>query len=154
MTIPIDTTAQPRSVSRPSGFSWLHCLGFALLLVAWTVALLSPVPQAAKEALGGEQAAFWFGKCLHIGTYAFLTIMGGTLRLSRRWRFVLLGLLSLHAFATEFFQQFVGRGASWRDVGLDHIGILLGIAVSWKWWRQLFTAEPAPDRDMPADEPR
>ena len=153
MTIPIDTTA-PRPVGAPSRISIFHCLGFVLLLVAWTIALLSPVPQAAKEVLGGERAAFWFGKCLHVGTYAFLTIMGGTLRLSRRWRFVLLGLLSLHAFATEFFQQFVGRGASCRDVGLDHIGILLGIAVSWKWWRQLFAAEPAPDRDMPADEPR
>jgi VanZ family protein len=154
MTIPIDTTAPPRPIPRQGGLSRLHCLAFALLLVAWTVALLSPVPQAAKEALGGERGAFWFGKCLHVGTYAFLAIFGGTLRLSRRWRFVLLGVLSLHAFATEFFQEFVGRGASWRDVGLDHVGILLGIAVSWKWWRQLLAADAAPDQEMPADEPR
>jgi hypothetical protein len=23
-----------------------------------------------------------------------------------------------------------------RDVGLDHIGILLGVLVTWSWWRR------------------
>jgi hypothetical protein len=31
-------------------------------------------------------------------------------------------------------QQFVERGSSWSDVGLDHIGLLIGLLVSWKLW--------------------
>ena len=39
--------------------------------------------------------------------------------------------MSLQGFLTEYFQQFTGRGAKWSDVGLDHVGILLGCCVMW-----------------------
>jgi len=64
-----------------------------------------------------------------------LTVLTGLLKvpLSRRW--LLVCFLSLHALGTEFFQQFVPeRYPSWTDVGWDHIGIVLGLIVSWGWW--------------------
>jgi VanZ family protein len=81
---------------------------------------------------------FYFGKTLHVCAYVFLTLLGGSMALARRQRWWLLGVLSFHGFATEYLQLFVNRGASWRDVGLDHLGIAIGIAIGWTWWRGLF----------------
>jgi len=116
----------------------LHAIVFFTLLALWTVALLAPVPkESAKRVLGGDDEVFVFGKMVHISIYAFLSILGGSMTLSRPQRWGILGLLSFHGFATEFLQQFVHRGASWRDVGLDHIGITMGILFGWRWWREL-----------------
>ena len=53
----------------------------------------------------------------------------------RRW--LLVAFLSLHGMATEYVQTFVpDRYGSWTDVGIDHIGIALGLALSRKWWRR------------------
>ena len=50
---------------------------------------------------------------------------------------LLLAFLSLHAFGTEFLQQFVPeRGPSLVDVGIDHVGLAIGLAASWRWWRR------------------
>jgi VanZ family protein len=50
--------------------------------------------------------------------------------------------LSLHAVATEALQNLVPtRSGSLRDVGLDHLGILIGAAVS-RWRRR--APAPAP----------
>jgi hypothetical protein len=110
-----------------------------MLLALWTVALLVPVPkESAKLVLGSDDEVFLFGKMVHVCVYAFLTVLGGSMTLSRPQRWAILGLLSFHGFATEFFQQFVHRGASWRDVGLDHVGITMGFLIGWRWWRDLF----------------
>jgi VanZ family protein len=115
-----------------------HFAVFCLCLALWTVALLVPVPkETASKALGGAEGVFLFGKTLHICAYAFLTLLGGTMSMTRRQRWGVLGLMSFHGFATEFFQQFVNRGASLRDVGLDHAGIALGLIIGWAWWREL-----------------
>ena len=117
----------------------LHAAAFFTLVVLWTVALLLPVPkESARRVLGGEHEVFLFGKTIHVSVYAFLTVLGGSMTLTRTQRWWILGLLSFHGFATEYFQQFVNRGASWRDVGLDHIGIVLGLLAGWRWWRGLF----------------
>ncbi len=66
--------------------------------------------------------------------YAFLTVFISWLPL-RRWRWLLLAFLSLHAVGTEFFQQFVpGRTGKLTDVVIDHAGMLLGLALTWKRW--------------------
>jgi hypothetical protein len=123
--------------------STLHATAFFFCLACWTVALLSPVPhKEAEEVLGGSGGVFWFGKSLHVGAYAFLTVLGGSMALTHSQRWLILALMSFHGFATEFFQQFVpGRTAAWRDVGLDHIGVALGVVVGWRWWRGLLPAE-------------
>jgi len=116
-------------------FDWVRVLAWAGLLVAWTVALLRPVPAEAVHAVGGPEPSFWLGKTLHVGVYACLAVLTAWLPLSRRWRFILLAGLFLHGGATEFFQQFVpGRTASIRDVGLDTLGSCAGVCLSWRRW--------------------
>lgn len=115
-----------------------HAICFFLCLTLWTVGLLMPVPRdSASKVLGGDSGMHLFGKSLHVGAYVFLTLLGGSMAMARGQRWLLLGALSFHAFATEFLQQFANRGASWRDVGLDHLGIAIGVAVGWCWWRGL-----------------
>ena len=122
-------------INRPA----LHTAVFFSCFALWTFGLLMPIPKAsASKVLGGEGGVHLFGKMLHIGAYAFLTVLGGSMPLTRRQLWLLLTGLSFHAFATEFLQQFVDRGSSLRDAGLDHLGIALGIAVGWRWWRVLF----------------
>jgi VanZ family protein len=122
----------------------VHILVFAAFLTAWTIALLSPVPQkSAERVLGG---AFWvlvFGKGLHVGAYAFLAILGGTLG-GRQGRWVLLALV-LHGGLTEFFQQFVGRTTALRDAGLDALGVMVGglVVLGWRAVRSRGQERPA-----------
>jgi VanZ family protein len=114
----------------------IFVLAWAALFIAWTVALLRPIPAAAVHAISGTVHPFWFGKTLHVGVYCCLSFMTAWLPFSRRTRFVLLAILFLHGGATEFLQQFVpGRTASPRDVGLDTLGSCLGVALCWRRWR-------------------
>ena len=104
-----------------------HVFVFAVALTAWTVALLSPVPHdSARKVLGSDWGVFLFGKTLHVGTYAALTVLGGTAAaFGRRWWWVLPGLVA-HGGLTEYLQGFVGRGSRIEDVGLDSLGIAIG----------------------------
>jgi VanZ family protein len=112
--------------------SAIHVGLFAVFLAAWSVALLSPVPHdSAKKVLGSEFGLFLFAKTVHVATYAFLTVLGGTAAaFGRRWWWVLPGLVA-HGGLTEYFQQFVGRGSRLEDVGLDSIGIGVGGLITW-----------------------
>ena len=115
-------------------FPAVHAAVFVAFLTAWTIALLSPVPQqSAQHWLGGPFWVFVFGKGLHISAYAFLTVLGGTLPLPNgRWAWVPAGLVA-HGGVTEFFQQFTGRTARLEDVGLDAIGVAVGGLAVWAW---------------------
>ena len=125
---------------------------FFLSLVIWTIALLVPLPhQTAKEVLGSWDRVFAVHKLFHLSAYAYLAVMGGMMQLTRPQRWGVLALLSFHGFATEFFQQFVNRGASIIDVGLDHIGILIGCLISWRRWRVLWMPAAQPTQ-QPLDE--
>lgn len=78
---------------------------------------------------------WWFSKSLHVISYALLAILSGWLRVPWRSRWLLLVFISAHGFGTELLQNFVvSRHASLRDVALDHLGAVLGLGVSWKWW--------------------
>src|SRR5262245_45420850 len=126
-----------------SGVRWLAAGVWLAVLAAWTAALLMPVPErAVRDAGVSREGAFWFGKSLHVGVYAVLAATSVWLPLPRRWRWAPLLLLSLHAFATEALQNLVPtRTGSLRDVGLDHLGILIGVAVT-RWRRR--AQAPAP----------
>jgi hypothetical protein len=107
----------------------------------WVRALILPDTVAAgeghpvREKLLHVVSSFVFSKTLHVTGYALLAIVSGWQRVSGRYRWGLLGFMSLHALATEFLQTYApGRHPSSRDVSLDHLGIALGVAVSWKWW--------------------
>jgi len=78
---------------------------------------------------------FLLAKALHITAYAVLAGLSGWLRVPCRFRWILLFVLMAHATATELLQLHVeGRTGDLRDVGLDHLGIGLGLLLTWKWW--------------------
>ena len=128
-----ESVARPQQQHRTRWLVQLHFVAFIAILIAWTIALLVPVPKkTAAVVLGGEDPMFWFGKCLHIGAYTFLTVLGIALPLTQKQRLWLLAGFVFHGAATEFLQQFVERGASVRDVILDSIGVVIGWGV-WSW---------------------
>lgn len=114
----------------------IHLAVFAAFLIAWTIALLSPVPhESAEKVLGNDFGVFLFGKALHIGSYAFLTVLGGTVTVfGRRWWWVFPGLLA-HGSLVEIIQPHVGRTGRIEDVGLDLIGIAIGGLLILGWRR-------------------
>jgi VanZ family protein len=121
-----------RDVARSRILRWLLWAVYATL---WTVVLLTTFPLAVRDAIVPAQYGFSAGKILHVAAYAGFAILTSWLPVSRPWRWSLLALVALHAWVTEYVQPFVGRGGSLRDVGLDHIGIVLGLLLSWKLWR-------------------
>ena len=108
---------------------------WSLCVLVWTAALVTPYPVHAGRAVLPAGSHFPIAKLLHIGAYAFLTVLSAWLgvRDGRRWW--LLVFLSLHGMGTEFVQQWVPeRSGSVSDVLIDHVGIALGFALSWPWW--------------------
>ena len=119
---------------RAPRFVQLHFSCFVILWTIWTIALLVPIPKkTAAVVLPTEEAMFWFGKSLHVCTYAFLTISGISLPWSRKQRLWLLAAFVCHGAVTEYIQLFVGRTGSVRDALLDTTGILIGWGI-WSWW--------------------
>ncbi len=109
-------------------------LGWCLCVAVWTAALLTVFPVRVGQAVMPAAIHFSAAKCLHISAYAFLTVYLKWLPL-RRGRWLLLALLSLHAFGTEFFQQFVpDRHGLLTDVFIDHFGIALGMIMTRTCW--------------------
>jgi VanZ family protein len=109
---------------------------WGICVAVWTLALVTPQPAEIAQDVLPQQAHFPISKTLHVSAYAFLTALAAWLRVRGPKRWLLVAFLSLHGFLTEYIQNFVPlRTGTWRDVGLDHLGILLGLAVSWKWWR-------------------
>jgi VanZ family protein len=113
---------------------WVRGLGWCLCVVLWTLALLTTYPMRMGEAVTPSTLHFPAAKCLHVSAYAFLTVYLCWMPLGR-WRWLLLAFLSLHAAGTEFCQQYVpGRHGVFSDVLIDHVGLLLGVALTWKSW--------------------
>jgi len=105
-------------------------------VAVWTTALLTTFPVEMSHRVLPEGYRFSAAKTLHVSAYAFLTLLAAWLPVRVRWRWLCVAFLSLHGFATEYLQTFVGRGGALTDVGLDHIGILLGLLIGWRWWRE------------------
>src|SRR5947209_4126353 len=82
----------------------LPSLVWGLLLIVWTVGLLTPDPvQIGKEALPPE-AIFPLAKATHVAAYALLAALLVWVTARPRWRWALLAGLSLHGGLTEYLQ--------------------------------------------------
>ena len=111
----------------------LHVLVLLVFLGLWTWKLLepNPVPEVVSARLTGDWR-FLAAKSLHAGAYAFLAVLGVSLRVPGYWRWFFVGLLALHGVATEIGQTFVpGRSGRVWDVVIDWGGVALGVLV----WR-------------------
>jgi hypothetical protein len=106
-------------------------------VVAWTTALLVPNPVSAGDDSRLRIGLTVFAKAVHVSAYAVLTVLTNWLGVRGAGRWALLAFLSAHTLATEGLQHVMGMGrtGSWRDVALDHVGIALGLALTWKGWR-------------------
>jgi VanZ family protein len=115
---------------------WLLCAGL------WSVALLTSFPVQVKDAVLSPQAGYHASKLLHVSAYAFLGGFAAWLLPGHAMRFVPILFLSFHAFGTEYLQQFVAlRTGSITDVGFNHLGLIVGLAVTWwKWLPNRFLA--------------
>jgi VanZ family protein len=118
-------------------FRWLIWSAYAM---AWTLALLTPQPIRVAQATFGPETGHLASKGLHISAYTLFTVLSAWLRARLPWRWLLPAFVSAHAFLTEYLQQFVPeRTPSLGDVGLDHLGIALGMILAWKWWLESST---------------
>jgi VanZ family protein len=111
---------------------------FGLTLAVWTGVLLSPkAPLAVAVVVHDSTAKFWVAKTAHVCGYAVLSILVGCLPVGRRQRIGWWLFLVVHGGLTEYLQQFVpGRYPALRDVVLDTVGIMLGLAALWAWRRR------------------
>ena len=149
--VPIDLG--PRRDMRKLG--WCVWSVYAIL---WTAALVSPYtgPEhfGAGAVLFNLSLKFLIAKSLHLSAYAVWTILTGWLRPLLPWRFFLLFLLMSHAVGTEIIQQYVGRNGILEDAALDQLGILIGLAVSWRWWADVGRGDELPSLSNEARERR
>jgi VanZ family protein len=105
-------------------------------LFLWTLALVTPQPAEASEAVLPPPAQFPIAKLVHVAAYALLCVLTAWQRFAPRWRPLLLLALSAHAAGTEVAQLYVPhRHGCWQDVALNHVGLYLGVVIGWRWWR-------------------
>lgn len=123
----------PTLTGKPAGrFEFgLRLAVFVGLLMLWTWKLLEPypVPESLRDEIAAAGASFFLAKSLHIGGYAFLTVLAGTLPVPRYWRVFLIGLLAWHGAVTEVLQAVLpfNRTGRFADVLIDWAGITLGV---------------------------
>jgi hypothetical protein len=123
----------------------LPCAVFAVVLGVWTWKLLepSPVPEQVLRGIPTDWK-FWLSKALHVGAYAFLTLLARWLPLRRMYFWWVVGFLAVHAIGTEIGQTYVpNRHGSAMDVAIDWAGIGTGLLVL-RWWaiRRLPSSAP------------
>jgi len=120
---------------------WLIWLA---VVIVWTVGLQYPVPEPtripASDFIVTNKVII--GKAMHVIVYALIAVLSAWVWTPLRYRWLMMFFLMLHAWGTEMLQEalepWCHRGGSLSDVGFDVIGIMLGVAISWKWW----TTEP------------
>lgn len=120
-------------------------LVWSLFCLAWTAALIVPVPPPDELPLGELLSArrVLVAKSVHVGAYATFAILSGWLPVTFRWRIFLMFFLMLHAVGTEFIQLHLSyRSGTLADVLFDCLGIALGCGISWRWWLREGTGLP------------
>lgn len=112
----------------------LFAVLFAVSLGLWTLKLLepNPLPPAIKDLVSwSEWLVFGLAKALHVGAYAYCTVVGRLAVVSPRWKFGVVLLMLLHGVGTEIGQTYVpNRAGSVRDVLFDAVGVFVGLAFS------------------------
>ncbi len=109
-------------------------------MIVWTVGLELPVPDPGKMPAGEFILTnkYLFAKTVHVAVYAGLAVLSAWVPLAGRYRWLMMFVLMGHAWGTEMAQEalkpWCHRGGSLADVGYDIAGIVVGAAVSWKWW--------------------
>lgn len=107
---------------------WNTC--WWLLLVLWTIGLLRPEPIQMQHELISPALGWVTAKGLHLGVYALLAFFASNLPGTYSNKLICCNILVAHAFATEFFQQWVKeRTGSITDVGINLTGIGLGLGL-------------------------
>lgn len=118
MTAPIPAPSRLRPV-------WWALWVASLALL--TYGLLTPnLPEIGGGSLP-DDTDFWVSKAVHVGSYAYLSLLVALLARTARGEAGLRLLLIAHGAATEGLQTFVeGRYGSLQDVGIDSAGVILG----------------------------
>ena len=142
-----------------------RCWLWAAYLLFWSVIVQTPVPPAEELPFGEfiEPRKFVVAKSIHVASYALLTVLSGWLFVPTRWRWLLMFVVMGHGAAMELLQaalvDMCHREGTLRDVGFNCLGVLVGVALSWKWWsREDETGSgraenPLPDASEPAGSP-
>lgn len=118
---------------------------WTLFCVAWTAALVAPVPSTDGLPMGEflDSRRVLVAKAVHVVAYAMFAMLSGWLPVAPRWRLLLMYLLMVHAVATEFTQLHLSyRSGTLSDVLWDHLGIAIGFGLSWRWWLREGTELP------------
>ena len=117
----------------PQTWRWLLWLAFT---IAWSTSLLMPVPEGDWSVEGVEiDLRYLFSKSVHISAYAVFTGLSGWLRAPARYRWLLLFFVMVHGTVTELLQNHtLHRTGCLEDVGFDHLGVALGLLLTWRWW--------------------
>ncbi len=101
-----------------------------LILILWTIGLLRPEPIHLQHQLIPSPLGWIIAKGLHLGVYAVLAFFASLLPGSSSFKLICFIILMVHAFATEFLQQWVKeRTGSLSDVAIDLLGVALGLAL-------------------------
>lgn len=126
---------------------WLFRVLWLLGVIVLTIGLLTTEAAQATGEVVPEEMSFGVSKTVHVLAYLCLTVL---LALSRWPLPVALGGLALlvaHAGLTECLQTFIPlRSGSVRDVGLDCLGILLGLVLTCRIWLRRPAVQLAADR--------
>jgi VanZ family protein len=129
-------------MSQPAGKWWelaprWRWVVWGIYVILWTTMLIMPTPDTGNWTIEdlGLDLKYVIGKSLHVGAYATLAILTGWLGVPARRRWLLVFVIMAHATATELIQLCIpSRTGSLQDVGIDNLGIGLGLLLSWKWW--------------------
>ena len=118
-------------------FKW-RCWIWTVCTFTWTLLLFVPVPAGDPWMIGeiSFNVKFFISKTAHLCA-SFLTMFAGWLSAPMRYRFVLILFLMAHATLTELLQHafaVLGRSGSLTDVAIDHLGIVIGVGLTWRWW--------------------
>jgi VanZ family protein len=105
-----------------------------LTLALWTGVLVSPQAPSVVASVVPSEFRFPVAKVGHVAGYTVLSLLVGFLPVRMAFKVVCWLFLVFHACLTEYIQLHVpGRTGSLRDVGLDVLGVTLGLTVLALW---------------------
>lgn len=116
---------------------WLRWVVWTVYVLLWTTLLVIPFPESADWGLLEPTIVHKaiVAKTGHVCAYALMTVLTAWLRTGPLLRVLMLYFLMLHGAVTEWIQgNIASRTGLVSDVLLDHLGVLAGLALTWRWW--------------------